>query len=601
MKKLFILNTLAFLVLIHFSSCQKDPVLPDGVKLPTLSINKISELPFSNTEWKHVFGGMAEIKYISGSSTVTDSLDLGKLSAYQKTMELGTYDIQLRSKSTAIADTFIRFSAELKGLVVDKGQAISLTASTNDGLITIKKESIKEKTIPTFTPAQAGAKSYNMGFIDGYYFIYVAAGTTGQVSFDSKATDDNITKDLSIKATNHYNLVVVTNGTSSFGVELQKFTYNEVQVFSSTLITIEPPHYLLGPDYEYTFLVADESGKILNSFKYQHESSTIKLASKEPYLKDRLSVFLLSTPLNTNAPPLIDAYMNVKKGSTWVMTHRSLQNKHHNTPRTVTLTSIPAFDMMSFSTDAQGNTIRSVQDLPSFSGQRYTYSDDSKVFFQVESQGKALYHFFNISTVGSTLEIDPALCTTPSLAKNISLPGDGDIQAYGKTDKNYIEHYSFGQKRILGGSGVYFYPNETYEEFYTLLTYDLYGIFYADSYIGPSIPETTSPLDLRFEANGRSLATFQPTFTGEFDYYQANFEIGNLRMDVFSPSSAISSRLVYPDLSSFEGFSDFNTSGLTLISLKACKYDGFAENTLNYKNWQSYELNGKAMSKHYGQ
>ncbi|HUH33334.1 MAG TPA: hypothetical protein VLZ28_05230, partial [Daejeonella sp.] len=412
MRKISTLSIGALFALLLLFACQKDPVLPPGVKLPTLTINKISELPFTNTEWKHVFGGMAEIKYINGSLTTTDSLDLAKLSAYQKTIELGTYDIQLRSKSIAIADTFIRFSAELKGLVVDQGRAISLTASTNDGLITIKKESITEKTIPTFTPAQAGAKSYKMGLIDGYYFIYVTAGTTGQVSFESKATNDNITKDLSIKASNHYNLVIVTNGATSFGVELQKFTYNEVQVFSTTLVTIQPAHYNLGPDYEYTFLVADEVGTILDTYKYEQGSSAIKLASKEPYLKNRVSVFMLSRPLKASEPPRIDAYMNVRKGSTWVMTHQSLPSKKRSGPRLVNLLSVPAFDRMAFSTDAQGTTIQSAADLTSFSGKRYAFSDDTKAYFQVEYQGKAFYHFFNISTVGPGIDIDPALCTT---------------------------------------------------------------------------------------------------------------------------------------------------------------------------------------------
>jgi hypothetical protein len=599
MNKIFTSTLASVVVMLMLFSCKKEPTLPDGVKMPALSINKISELPFSNTEWKHVFGGMAEIKYIKGSSTITDSLDLAKLSAYQKTLELGTYDIQLKSKSTATADTFIRFSAELKGLVVDKGQAISLTASTNDGLITIKKESIKDNTVPTFTPAQAGAKSYKMGLTEGYYFIYVTAGTSGRVSFDSKATEDNITKDLTIAAANHYNLVIVTNGTSSFGVELQKFTYNEVQVSSSTLITIEPPLYSLGPDYAYTFLIADDTGKILNSLKYDQGSSPVKLVSKEPYLKDRLSVFLLSRPLNSSAPPRIDAYMNVKRGSTWTLTHRSLPNKHHNSPRAVNLLSIPSFDMMAFSTDVQGNTIRTVQDISTFNGQRYAFSDDSKVFFQVENQEKAFYHFFDISTVGSTLDIDPALCTTPSLSKKIYLPADGEIQVYAKKDKGYSEHYFFGQKRILGGLGNYFYPDEAFEEYYTLLTFDLNGTFYANSYIGPSIPETTSPMTVSLEPNGRSLDTFRPTFLNKFDYYQAAFESGNLRMEVFAPSTAVSLPLAYPDIAAFEGFSEFNATALVLRSFEAFQYDGFAENKLTYKNWRSYQLNGKGMTKVY--
>ncbi|NEU09365.1 hypothetical protein GZH53_13655 [Flavihumibacter sp. R14] len=599
MKRIYTLNIAACLLLVMLFACTKEPRLPEGVNLPTLTINRISELPFSNTEWKHVFGGMAEVKYIKGTSAITDSLDLAKLAAYQKTLELGTYDIQLRSRSTATADTFIRFSAELKGLVVDQGQAISLDASTNDGLITIKKESVKDNSVPTFTPVQAGAKTYKFGLIDGYYFIYVTAGTNGKVAFDSKSTDDRISKDLTIVASNHYNLVVVTNGRSSFGVELQKFAYNEVQVSSPTLITIEIPLYSLIQAYETTFLIADETGKILNTTRYVQGTTVMKLTSREPYSKDRLSVFVLNRPLDNTFQPYIYAYMNVKRGSTWLMGHQSLPEKNYGSPFAVSLKNVPAFSVMTFGTDASGFTIRSAQDLPFFSEQRYSISDESKIFFQVEDQGKAFYNFFDFSKGTQSFVIDPALCTTPSLSKTITLPGQGGITVWGRRDKKYRERYYFGQKYIPDNSGVFFYPNETYEEYYTLLTYSLNGSSYYDSFKGPAIPGTTSPMKLSFEASGHSLATFQPTFTGKFDYYQAHFETGALSMDVFVPSAAAASSLAYPDFTAFAGFTGFNASTVALKYVEASQYEGFTENKLGYKNWHSYELNGKAMGRRY--
>jgi hypothetical protein len=597
MKNFLALRLTAFFIAVLFFACQKEPVLTAVTSLPAISINKITELPFSNTEWQHVFGGMAEIRYIKEALVITDSLNLSKLPAYQKTLELGTYDVQLRTKSIAAADTFIRFSAELKGLVVDKGQAISLTGNTNDGLITISKDFVKENTVPTFIPAEPGSKSYRMGLIKGFYYIYVAAGKTGQVSFHSKATDDQIVKNMTIAATNHYNLVVVTNGSSSIGVVFQTFAYQEVPVSSSTLITIEtPPSW--GDGYEKTFIIADETGKILNSVKYQEGTSILKLAAKEPYTKDRLSVFLLSRSLDAGTLPGIWAQMNVKRGSVWSFKNKELSSRPNNFLK-VSLKSVPLFSNMSFSTDQLGFSIKSASDIPVRFQQQYWSSDVSKIFFQVENEGKAHYNFFDLNKGSQSFEIDPELCTLPSLSKSISLPGPAQMWVYANKDKNYAERYCLGEKSSQWSPFSYFYPDEKFEEYYTVFSYVINGTAYTDTYNGTDIPETSSPLNVSVNVQGNTLGTFQPTLSGEFDYYQAHFINPSLVIDVFTPAAATATKLVYPDFSSFTGFSVFNTSTLILDTFEAFKYAGFSEDRFSYNNFHSASLNGKAMLKRF--
>ena len=124
-------------------------------------------------------------------------------------------------------------------------------------------------------------------------------------------------------------------------------------------------------------------------------------------------------------------------------------------------------------------------------------------------------------------------------------------------------------------------------------------MLYADSFKGSEIPQTSSPMNLSFDTRGRNLATFQPAFTGKLDHYKAQFYDGFLLMEVFTPSTALSNKLVYPDFSAFTGFSSFNTSSMKLTSIEAYHYDGFAENKLPYKDWHSYHLNGKSLSKSY--
>ncbi|HUH32719.1 MAG TPA: hypothetical protein VLZ28_02130, partial [Daejeonella sp.] len=83
------------------------------------------------------------------------------------------------------------------------------------------------------------------------------------------------------------------------------------------------------------------------------------------------------------------------------------------------------------------------------------------------------------------------------------------------------------------------------------------------------------------------------------DHYKAEFKRGSLGIAVISPSTVVSGKLSYPDLSVFPGFSDFNPSLMYLQSMEAFQYDGFAEDQLPYKDWHNHDLPGKAVLKWY--
>lgn len=147
------------------------------------------------------------------ASSVEDSLNLKNIGTYSKQLIPGTYDITLATKSTAVVDTFIRFNAGVKSIAVNKDQAISLTAATTDGVITISKDQIDPTIVPTFAPS-GSATAYNFGLANGYYFIYVKGAVSGRITFTEATTGDLYLKDLTVTAMNQYDISAILNTVS---------------------------------------------------------------------------------------------------------------------------------------------------------------------------------------------------------------------------------------------------------------------------------------------------------------------------------------------------------------------------------------------------
>src|ERR1700743_3257228 len=320
MKRYLLL--LAPIVLCFLNRCTKQENNTVAPVIPGISIQSISYPSFVNSTWTNVIGGTALLEFdlLSStggiSSTIKDSTDLQSISSYNKTLSNGIYNVYISSKNpSSIADTFIRFNAQIKSYVVSKKQALSLTATTTDGLITIAKSFIQDNKVPVFKP-DSGTKTYNLGLINGFYYLYIKGGTKGSVSFVSKATNQTISKSLSITALNQYNMVVQTNK-GTLQVVFAPYTYNQVAVTSSTLVTVN-----IVPDaYSYYksvyFVATDESGNILNEVKYVQGTSTFKFSALQPYTKDRFNLFLIQVANDPNVTPNI---IGVTLGSfaTWI-------------------------------------------------------------------------------------------------------------------------------------------------------------------------------------------------------------------------------------------------------------------------------------------
>lgn len=230
MKKII---TAIFASAIICSGCSKNHTeTPVNSKTFKVSFKLAINAVISST-WQQVLGGRASIGFAAKNtdtltvSSLTDSLDLSKLSTYTKPVISGTYDVSLKTKSTAVADTFIRFNALATNVVINKDVAINMQATTTDGVITISKKLIDSTTVPTFIPAGTNT-TYNLGVANDYYFIYVSGSKAGKVTFTEASSGDLFIANVTVAANNQYNLTAIVTKTGSVVKHTYAFKNNNL-------------------------------------------------------------------------------------------------------------------------------------------------------------------------------------------------------------------------------------------------------------------------------------------------------------------------------------------------------------------------------------
>jgi len=212
---------------IIYSGCAKDHVI-DKQKDISYNVSIAPSFNYAvNGGWQQVLGGEADIQFkpensdtISFSS-IKDSLDLSKIATYSWPLLQGIYDVSLSTNSKNIADTYIRFSAQQTGVVVNNNTTINLSATTNDGVITINDGFIASNTVPTFTPS-GSTVAKNMAIANGYYFIYVSGASTGSLSFTEKTTGNLYLANITVAAMNQYDVSPVID-TSTISIHKNLF------------------------------------------------------------------------------------------------------------------------------------------------------------------------------------------------------------------------------------------------------------------------------------------------------------------------------------------------------------------------------------------
>jgi len=602
MKKYSPLMMLLASLLIY--GCTKELSPSSPLVVPAFTVKDISLPQFINSTWSNVMGGEMLIKLdkldatSAITTTINDSVAYNNIAAYSKTLASGTYNATITSSSRSVADTFIRISAQIKSLSITDKEAASLTATTNDGLITIGKNLVQNGTVPSFK-SDSGA-TYKFGLANGFYFLYIKGGTNGTLAFTAQANGqtETLNKHLSIVTLNQNN-VALQSANGSLNIMFAPFAYNQVQVSSSTLLTINmnPDRYRASYAKLY-FVVTDANGNILNSVQYLPGTTTFKLGATQPYEQTRFNFFEIYIPSAANEVPGIVGFLQVKKGSTF-NSDPANQAVKPSSALNIQFQNFASFDQLNISTDNVGNSITSSSDLSSISATNY--SAGGKLWVQMLKNNQYFYNLFSIPDGSTSLNVDASQLTeTPNVA-SITSPGSNlSVQVMAKTDTGYENFYNFGMTRSQYNQLNYYYPTEQFKQYDALMYYQIGNFHYAIVTAGTTIPTQVASFDASFNVQASTLANFTPSITGTFDYYQASFSniasASNLQVDLFSPSAAGYTNIKLPDFSKYLGVSSLDLNTLALKLFGVYQVDGFNETRFFYKNYHSYfNVNSKAI------
>jgi hypothetical protein len=588
---------------------KQDPVVPIT---PEITIQNITYPTFTNSTWTNVVGGSVIIQIDNTDagggvlSTTKDSTDVTNIVSYDKIVKKGTYNITLTSKSqSAVADTFIRFNAQLKGYNVDSKQAVSFTATTNDGLITISQGFIQANMTPIFK-AQADGKEFKMGIKNGFYYLYVQNGVKGDIIFKEATTGQSVSKTLTIAALNQNN-VVVTTLSGTLQVVFAPFNYVNVSAETNTLINVnvvQGDYYYFGHNNGVYFVATDENGVIIGQAKYVDGTTKFKLVSTAPYAGSRLNLFIIIIPID-GLKPSITGYLQVRKGSTYNSRYSVLPSQSESYIKPY-LKNGSSFDRLIVSTNVHAVIPSSPSDTLNFQPDVFI-ANGEKLYVQLLKNNEYTYNFFDVplGTVG--INVDVSKVTKTPEEKTVSGPvSDIVLQLYAKNDIAHFDSYLLDLQQTHTGSLTLRYPKEAFKEYELYSYYLKSGFEYYAVLTGPSIPEKVPTFDATFNVSGTSLDNFVPSFSGSFDYYHAAFENTagtDLRVDLYSPSAGNYTNVKLPSFGKFLGVTGLRLADQKLLIFELVQYQGFNEKVFSYKPAgairSAADFNAKAVRKAY--
>ena len=367
---------------------------------------------------------------------------------------------------------------------------------------------------------------------------------------------------------------------------------------ADTLVTYKFPGDGVSGFLPNAYLVAtDSSGNIISEVKTQIGTSVYKLYTPKIYSNARLNVYEIDVPTDPTAQPIILGYLQIKKGSIYDTSVGS--STPSNYPLNIHFKNASAFDQLTLSTDLQSNSITNIADTVQY--RNLAYSNNSKIWLQIQKNNKTLYNFFDVTKGTHDLNIDFNQCNKVPQVRNMTAPGSFfSMYVYAKPNKNNIEEYFFGQGFTLSNTLSYYYPTETFEQYSTRISYYLNSARqYTFVNVGATVPTQIDTYNADFKNTGSSLADYKTTVSGSYDYYMANF-IGNnisnsIYIELYSPSVANYRNYKLPDFSKYIDKKYLDPTKIVFQNFMLSQVDGFNESKLPYKIASSHDVNMKTV------
>jgi hypothetical protein len=399
-------------------------------------------------------------------------------------------------------------------------------------------------------------------------------------------------------------LLFIVLASTFYSCKKQASTDNLVTGTKLLTLNITPGLMLSSTNY---FVITDENGKVVCEKAYQPGGIKYELSSDQPFDKDRVNLYIIRVWDDTGLIPSVEGYLQVKKGSVYTQTSL-IPSVNSNYPLNIHLKNV-TFNVLDLSTDE--SAVGSVFNADTARLKNLIYSDNSKLWVQIQKNTQKFYHIFDIDKGTHDLNVDLSQCTTPSIVKTISAPGnDFDMLLYGKYDVtttwqyDHDYEYGLGQTYTPGNSMQYYMPSEFFKQYIADAFYTIGDYRYRVLRIGDSVPDKIDSFDASFGITGTSIADFKPSFTGSFNFYMASFvksdAFPKISVDVYSPSVANYTNIKFPDFSKYVGTKSLDPSLIKLRNVGLYQQNVFDETQFPYQDSRNYHyMNSKSVQKDY--
>lgn len=302
---------------------------------------------------------------------------------------------------------------------------------------------------------------------------------------------------------------------------------------NSQLIEITFAYYLTDGASGYV-VVTDPQGKILTNAPIENQK-TVTLAPTNGYTEKTVNVYLI---LQANPFYHTSAYLNIQRGSVWDLSGKPLRGDVHN-PVKLKLKNLPTtFDYLTLGTNYFGYTLQNSYFADTLGyGTSFNYFLSGKAYAQVVADGEGRFNTFDIDDSKDEVDIDFNMLTRKSLTKTISIPSNtfARYEIWGTPDsKTDATFFLFSTNLFSNQQFPIYYidvPMEKYSSSLSVNSGDKW-FYYGNS---GDIVTQFDPLTMDATVTKSDASDFQANFTGDFDFYNAEFrdtQIGILYMSL---------------------------------------------------------------------
>jgi surface protein len=268
MKKIYSFLLSALIILV-FNACQDFEVPEyqgevkfslDNVKfINTASPNARIE---TNSLWKHIYKANAvlNIKHTASGKEYTLDYNPNTFGTFSKTLPYGAYTFE-STVAGGVFEEYLPYTASGQFTLESENLEISLTATTDYGLVTVKNQTV------SIAKVTAGTTSKNLKLLDDktYYYIYAKAETSTALAITETVFGTTINRTIPMLAYKHFNYIIdlKQGNLNLIDLVLNPFGYEEEVISSVNAKFFEENGTIKCPN-----TVPGETG-IVNGKKYE--------------------------------------------------------------------------------------------------------------------------------------------------------------------------------------------------------------------------------------------------------------------------------------------------------------------------------------------